>query len=169
MKKIPLTQGKFAIVDDWNYEWLNQWKWCANKYHNTYYAIRAQHNPETNRPTIIYMHREILGLTKGDGIVTDHGNHNGLDNQETNIRRCSNKQNIQNSLLRKDNTSGYKGVSWNRPVKKWGASIRDNGKKINLGYFTRSIDAAKVYDKKAKELFGKYAYTNFGQSRVASA
>jgi len=97
MKQITLTQGQYAIVDDWNYEWLNQWKWCAGWAKNTksYYAMRRAKG-EFDRYYTIRMHREILGLKKGDRRQADHINHNTLDNRESNLRIVNNQQNCFN-------------------------------------------------------------------------
>lgn len=154
MKRIPLTQGKFAIVDDELFEWLNQWKWCAHKNRNTYYAERGGKGH-------IQMHREILGLTYGDGKLSDHINHNGLDNRQSNIRICTNAENLQNQRPQKDKTSKYKGVRWSKVAEKWRAYIKKNKKWSCLGYFANEIDAAKAYNRKAKELFGEFACPNF--------
>lgn len=157
MKEIPLTQGKIAIVDDEDYQGLSQYKWCAAKLHGIFYAVRAVRGENKKH---ILMHREILGLTKGDGKQTDHHNHNSLDNRKCNIRICSNRQNQQNRH-KKRGCSQYKGVSWYKRDKKWFAQIKVNSQKIHLGCFNNQIDAAKAYDKKAKELFGEFACTNF--------
>lgn len=161
MKTIPLTQGKFAIVDDEDYEWLNQWKWCADKIGKTYYAVRTINHKLGKQ--MILMHRQILRLTKGDGKLTDHRNHNGLNNRKCNLRICTHNQNHQNR--RKPRTlNRYKGVSWHKPSKRWCAHIIHNKKYIHLGYFDNEIKAAKTYDKKAKELFGEFACLNFSKS-----
>ncbi len=158
---IQLTQGLFALVDGKNYERLNHYKWCANKQPSSFYAVRGKFNPKTKKVKIIWMHRQILGLNIGDGIMTDHRNHCGLDNRESNIRACTNQQNQGNSKVRKDNSSGYKGVCWFPIRKKWEAAIKDNGKRIYLGNFDTKEEAARVYDKRAREIFGEYAYLNF--------
>lgn len=159
-QQIPLTQGKFAIVDDEDYEWLSRHRWFAVKDKNNYYAVRYSSRKE-KRGDIVWMHREILGLTKDDGRLTDHRNHYGLDNRMVNLRICTNAQNAQNRRPR-NTTSKYKGVSWNNLAKKWQVHIKCNRKSISLGYFNNEIKAAKVYDKKAEDLFGEFAYLNFG-------
>lgn len=136
MKKIKLTQDKYAIVDDWNYEWLNQWKWYALKNRNTCYAVRASY--ANGKQQTISMHRVILGLKPGDGKITDHINRNGLDNRELNLRIVTNQQNHFNQK----NTKGY---SWNKKDKKWEAYIGINGKNIYLGSFDDEKDACKAY------------------------
>lgn len=96
MRKIPLTQGKFALVDDADYEWLSKWKWHAHKDRNgkLWYAERSDRN---RTPRIVKMHREILRTRKS--LVVDHRNCNGLDNRRINIHNCTVKEN--NELCRK--------------------------------------------------------------------
>lgn len=151
---IPLTQGKFAIVDDEDYEWLNQYKWYALKSRNTFYAQRRTGKP---RQTVL-MHRQILGVPSS--LQTDHQNSNGLDNRKRNIRACTHNENQHNQQIQKRNLK-YKGVSWFKPSKKWRARIVHNNQQIYLGLFVNKTKAAKAYDEKARELFGEFAYTNF--------
>ena len=155
-KQIPLTQGQFAIVDDKNFEWLNQWKWYALKSRYTFYAVRnvGKHPKQT----LVLMHRQIMNAHKEQEI--DHHNGNGLDNHRINLRFCASGQNNQNQRKTRG-TSKYKGVSWHKNIKQWRVSIQDDYKTINLGYFDNEEDAARAYDQKAKELFGEFANTNF--------
>ena len=154
MKRIPLTQGQFAVVDDENYEWLNQWKWSATKNGNTFYAARIQTKPKRKR---VYMHREIMKASKGEQI--DHIDKNGLNNHIINLRFCTNAQNHQNSRLR-GGSSYYRGVSKCGNCNKWRADIKHKGKSIWLGNYNTEIEAAKAYNKKASELFGNFARMN---------
>lgn len=152
MKLIALTQGKYAIVDDEDFEWLNQWKWCADNHQFTFYAVR------TSEKTKIYMHSFIIKAK--DGYEIDHRNNNGLDNQRHNLRVCTHIQNCHNGTSHKDSTSNYKGVSWYKNYQNWNAKICHNYKIKNLGYYESEIEAAKAYDEKAKELFGEFAKLN---------
>lgn len=152
-KLIPLTQGKFAIVDAEDFEWLSQWKWYACLKHGNWYAY-TKHSK-------LCMQRLILGLTAGDGKKSDHINHRTLDNRRRNIRICTNTENQQNRNISKNNTSGFKGVYWGKDREKWITRIQFNKKKIWLGYFSNKIEAAKCYDKAAKKLFGEFARCNF--------
>ena len=153
MKRIPLTQGKFAIVDDDMYEYLNQWKWHATSTNGGYYAVRS------TRVSRISMHREILRLRKGDGIHTDHKNRNTLDNRKCNLRACTCHENNCNRVPRTNTSSQFKGVY--RCRNRWEAGIRKYGKRIYLGKFISEIQCAKAYDRAAKELFGEFAWLNF--------
>ena len=155
MKMIPLTQGKVAIVDDCDFDWLSQRKWYAQKIRNSWYACRNEH------PHKILMHREILGLKYGDAIKCDHRNGNGLNNQQYNLRNCTHAENIRNQKLQKRNkSSAYKGVYWNKKYKKWYAQIRVNGCLKRLGQSNDEIEAAKIYNIAAKRYFGEFARLN---------
>ncbi len=154
MKLIPLTQGKFAMVDNEDFDRLNQWKWYAVNFQRYCYAAR-----QSSIKQMLYMHREIMKSSKGQ--QTDHRNHNGLDNQKHNLRICTNQQNLQNQIKQKNRTSKYKGVSWCKDIKKWRSRIKINQKSIELGCFKNEIEAAKIYDQEANKLFKEYALTNF--------
>ncbi len=160
MKQILLSQGKYALVDDKNYDWLNQWKWTLSKGRHTYYAKRNIKLPN-GKYQVILMHREILGLKQGDGKLVDHKDNNGFNNKADNIRICNNTENHQNGKAHKDGTSIYKGVFWDKRTQKWAVCIQINSKPRWLGRHSSEIDAAKIYDKSARELFGKFAKCNF--------
>lgn len=148
VKEIKLSQGKVALVDNEDYEWLNQYKWfCSHKY-------ACRRNKITNLP----MHREIMKTPKG--MYTDHINHNTLDNRKENLRVCTCAENNHNAVAKKHNTSGYKGVYWNKRDKKWYVQIRVSYKRIWLGYFDFIEDAANSYANAAQKYYGKFAYVN---------
>lgn len=156
MKQILLTRGKVALVDDEDFNFLNQWKWFAIKAKRRYYAVRKE-SYFSGKRKIIFMHRVILKTPQG--LETDHKDRNGLNNQRSNIRVCTERQNQGNCGLRKDNVTGYKGVSWweGRVV----VHIKAKGKKLYIGSFPDVISAAHAYDKRAKEIFGEFAGLNF--------
>ena len=159
---IPLTQDKFAIVDAEDYDRLREYKWYAKNGGNTYYAARAERVFKDGKfigVRQILMHRFIMNAPRR--LVVDHINHNGLDNRRENLRLCTRLQNSRNRLPSRGGTSKYKGVTRSKRRKKFMAEIRVNQKKQYLGYFDSEIEAAKAYDKKAKELFGEFAYLNF--------
>jgi len=156
MKIIPLTQSKSALVDDEDYEWLNQWKWYAkHDNHDCYYAARNSHKHT------IRMHRLIMGLKAYNKKLVDHINHDGLDNRRSNLRICTTGQNQFNRIPSKNTASKYKGVVHCTSNANWQAQIGFKGKRIYIGCFKTETKAANAYDKKAKELFGKFAYLNF--------
>jgi hypothetical protein len=161
VRRIPLTQGKFALVDADDYYRLAKFPWQALKGTSTFYAIRGR-----NRKHLM-MHREIMNPPAG--LIVDHIDHNGLNNCKVNLRLCSVAQNVRNSVAQSGSSSKYKGVHWHRGMRKWAVLIHFNDKRYRLGHFTDEIEAAKAYDKKAAELYGEFAYLNFpseAQSRT---
>jgi hypothetical protein len=165
MKKIQLTQGQFALVDDEDYERLSKVRWHAWWTHHTQSFYARRNSPRVNgKRHLILMHREIMG--EPDGVVVDHVNHNTLDNRRENLRACSHSENNHNQRKRCDNSSGFKGVSWNKRQKKWRAYIKINGKQQHLGYYTSEIEAAAAYDAAAAELHGDFALTNFREQQA---
>ena len=155
MKKIELTQGKFALVDDADYKYINQFKWCFKKDRNDKgYAVRKENGKITKMQFLI--------LEKQDGLIIDHINMNGIDNRKENLRLCTKAENCQNRSIRKDSSSGYKGVFRTKNSKKnpWRARVTNNGKRINLGVFPSKKEASMAYNEKAKELFGDFAAIN---------
>jgi hypothetical protein len=158
-RRIPLTQGKFAIVDPEDYDRLAGYKWFAMRSRRGFYAIRMV-TTKNGRRKKIRMHRQILNAP-ADKLV-DHINHNGLDNRRANLRIVTNMQNSWNKRKQKgDYSSRYKGVSWARRIGKWHTEIYCNGSKIFIGYFDDQVAAAKAYDAKAADLYGEYASLNF--------
>jgi hypothetical protein len=140
MKKIPLTQGKFALVDDADFEWLSQWKW----HYEGRYAARRNYigfiNGK-NKGKKVYMHKELL--KPEGGLDVDHINRNKLDNQRENLRVLSRSKNVFNRDKLETNTSGYTGVYWLKLKKRWRASIEVENTKVYLGTFVDKSDAIK--------------------------
>jgi HNH endonuclease len=154
-KEITLSQGKVAYVDDEDFAYLSQFHWFATKGPHTWYARRKK--SINGRQLGILMHREILDAPKG--ILVDHIDHDGLNNQRINLRLCSQAENQHNQRLR-CGTSKYKGV-FQRGRGKWHAQLRVNDLRLHLGDHDTEEDAARAYDAKAKEIFGVFAFLNF--------
>ena len=167
MKTIKLNKGKYAIVDDQDYERLNKHKWSAQKNYSTWYAIRCVRLSKGKWKTI-QMHRVILGLKHTDTRLCDHKNHNGLDNRRDNLRVCTRSQNQHNRLSTKSSSSIYKGIYWVKITNKWRAEITCDGIRRRLGYYQSEIEAAKVYDNAAKTHHGKFALLNFPAKGVGN-
>ncbi len=154
MKEIKLTQGKVALVDDEDYEYLNQWKWCAHHKTTNWYAVK---NSCTINGTygITFMHRLILNADQSKEV--DHIDQDGLNNQKVNLRLCTGRQNKSNRKAY--NNRKYKGTD--RNFNKYIAHINYMGKKIHLGTFKTEEQAALAYDKAAIRYHGEYASLNF--------
>lgn len=151
-KEIPLTQGKVAIVDDADFDWLNQWKW---HYAAAGYAARAT-GGRRNRH-ILYMHRLIVDAPAGSHV--DHRDHNGLNNQRSNLRIATPSQNHYNAR-RNHGSSKYKGVYYSTARKMWVATIHADHRRIHLGTFATELCAALAYNSAAIQYHGEFALLN---------
>ena len=157
-KKIKLTKGKVALVDDSDYEYLSQWKWYCS---SNDYAVRTQHvrlgrNNYTGKR--IYMHREILNSP--DNMFTDHIDMDKLNNQRVNLRIATASQNAGNMKSKPLSSSKYKGVCLDKSKNKWMATICRNGIHTTLGIFHKEEDAALAYNNAAIEFYGEFARLN---------
>jgi hypothetical protein len=159
-RRIPLTEGKFTIVDLQDFYWLNNFEWCAKEdYYGRFYAVRFTNQSE-KKQKITAMHRLICNPPPG--LLVDHRNNNSLDNRRDNLRLATHSQNTCNRRMNKSNASSqFRGVSLFRSRRIWYARIKIHGKSIFLGYFDSEIDAAKAYDNAAKKYHGEFARLNF--------
>jgi hypothetical protein len=159
MKTIPLSQGKVALVDDFDYQYLSKWKWCARKGRYTWYAYAYTGGGKRARAGVA-MHRLILWAKTGQQI--DHIDRDGLNNQRSNLRIATASQNQWNKGVCKKNAHGLKGVFYVPTMKtrRWRASIGYQGAKICLGFFPTPEEAAKAYNTAAREKFGQFASLN---------
>lgn len=157
MKEIPLTQGKVALVDDEDFELVNQFKYFTFDSRGKNYAKTRYKEPNGPWRSFL-MHRLILNPPSGAQV--DHIDGDGLNNQRGNLRLCSVAENSRNRKPMYA-SSRYKGVSWSKEKKKWSAHICVDGLHINLGAYVKEEDAAMVYDQAAHKSFGEFAYLNF--------
>jgi hypothetical protein len=152
---VPLTRGYEAIIDAADVPLVEGRNWWATPYKSNdgrilgFYAIT-----KTKEKKIEWLHRTIMNPKHG--IIIDHINCNGLDNRRCNLREASVKQNAHNARTPVNNTSGYKGVSWNIGSNKWQAHIALNNKKRHLGLFTNVEDAAHAYAVASAQLHGEF-------------
>lgn len=151
-KYIKLTQGKFTLVDNSDFEFLNSFKW---QYRHGYASRCAVIDGDVNWN--IQMHNQIM--LPSDILVVDHINRDPLDNRRMNLRIVSSVSNRYNSR-RKIGSSKYKGVFLVKRNNKWRSQIMKDKKKIHLGYFTTEDQAAIAYNASAKVLFGECAFLN---------
>jgi hypothetical protein len=158
-RRIPLTQGRFAIVDPQDYQRLSKYKWrlCRTKGKSVLYAERSIRLPGGKYSRLL-MHRQLIGTP--EGYIIDHINGCGLDNRRANLRLATVAQNAWNSKKRNPR-SGYKGVWLAKDKGLWRAAIVCHGRRIHLGYFTDKIDAAKAYDDAAIKYYKEFASLNF--------
>lgn len=154
MKTIPLTQGQQALVDDDDYASLSKFQWFAKRDKYTFYAARRSGKHH------VTMHRILMQAEPR--VEIDHKDGDGLNNQRYNLRRATHAQNLRGARgLRATKTSKYRGVCFQKNVRKWRAGISFENKKFYLGFFESEFSAALAYDKKCRELFGLFASPNF--------
>ncbi|KKL67575.1 hypothetical protein LCGC14_2133640 [marine sediment metagenome] len=162
-KTVPI-QG-YTIVDDEDYEWALQYQWHLSQY--GYVARMGGRDVDSNRK-LLFMHRELINVPKG--ILTDHINRDKLDNRKKNLRTCNHAQNAWNAERRKDNKSGYKGVSWNKRTMRWIPQLQVNKRSIYLGVFKKKQIAIEAYKQAVKKYFKEFSpYEKKQQSRIFGA
>ena len=148
-KQIKMSTGKIVLVDDEDFEELNQYKWCCMDG----YAARKSSRKVPGRPVIV-MHRVIMNAPKG--MMVDHINHNKLDNRKENLRICTNSENQRNRGVPRNSTSGYKGV--HRERNGWRAQVHVGNATVYLGIHPTPELASQAYENKCKELFGDFYF-----------
>lgn len=161
MKEILCRSKKygdhFAQVDDADFEILNRFKWYLKVCTKGNIYCRAPIYKNGKRINIL-MHRFLLDCSIGE--IIDHKDGNGMNNQRSNIRRCTHQQNAQNYRTPLTNKSGFKGVSFYKPTGKYVVYVKSNKKNLNVGYFTDLITAAHAYNEAAKKYYGEFANLN---------
>lgn len=157
MRVIILTQGQHTVVDDDVYAWASKYNWYARKSRGTFYAARG---PWVSGKQIhVSLHREIMRAPKW--FLVDRRDGDGLNNVVTNLRLCSNRQNTKNQSKAVNNTSGFKGVTWDNRTGRYQARIMVNWRSISLGNYDMAIEAALAYDRAAPRYHGEFARLNF--------
>lgn len=151
------TKTVYVDDEDFNKVAYRPWNISTDRKRHTCYARgyvkKIKVNGKTRDETLA-MHRFIMNCPKDR--VIDHIDGNGLNNQKSNLRICTQKQNMLNQKLRSKNTSGFKGVHFCNREKKWVAAIAIDKKKKFLGYFKTKEEAHDVWVLKAKEVRGEF-------------
>lgn len=153
--RVPLTQGKFAVIDALDAERVlgfGKWRIIQGRY-----VGRSVKIPGTRKSNTVYLHHFLSGCPED----TDHIDRDTLNNRRKNLRCATRAQNTANSVRRRSNTSGFKGVGWHKRGGRWRAQIRIKGRQIHLGHFSTAEEAARAYDDAARAEWGEFAYLNF--------
>jgi hypothetical protein len=155
---IPLTKGKFALVDETDFAKYGHLTWTVLVTSSTCYAYCRRLECGKNR--CYYLHRVIMDAPSG--VDVDHVNGDGLDCRKSNMRLCSHKENLRNQRKRRGNyTSEYKGVSWDQSRNAWIAQFKADDDVRHIGRFESEDEAARAYDRTAIEHYGEFARLNF--------
>lgn len=142
---MPANNGKHFIIDKEDFDLVHSYNWNIRKDGYVY------------NTKVGYLHRLLMNTPKG--YMTDHIDHNRLNNRKSNLRICLNSNNLMN-MISKTGSSKFKGVCWHKKAKKWVSSIRVNNKHMHLGCFDNEVDAAKAYNEAANKYFKQYAKIN---------
>jgi hypothetical protein len=161
MRELQISKGCTALVDDEDFELVSKWRWS---YCKGYAVRRERYGPrKENRAKWIYLHRFVLGLTDNSGLSTDHINRNRLDCRKENLRLVSHRENCLNTpkkTYKHGASSKYKGVSFNKKLKKWRARVYEHGKEMLVGNFLTEDEAALAYNAMVTKLRGNLATLN---------
>lgn len=153
-REIPLAGGFMVIVDEDDYNLVSQFTWTAKRRPHTTYAKRRIYREDGSETTQM-MHRLIMQPTVGQQV--DHIDGNGLNNTRANLRITDDTGNQRNKRRPRNNTSGYKGVSWHKRQQKWQVQCSE----VYVGSFDCPVEAAKAYDKAALQMHGEFCNLNF--------
>lgn len=157
MKEILLTKGKVALVDDEDFDRVNQFKWAASRGRgDVWYAKRF-----VSQRNYVVTYQRLQNFILPCEILIDHIDCDGLNNQRHNLRPATHAQNNANQRKQLGRSSVFKGVSWNPRNRNWNAHITHERVKIHLGCYESEIAAAHSYDYAAKIYFGEFARLNF--------
>lgn len=142
MCEIPLRSRDgsirtYALVDRADFQRFGHLSWSLQG--------RGRYAGRKDGSQIVLLHREILGLKKGDGREGDHENGDKLDCRRSNLCVVTKAQNMENqTALRQDNRSGYRGVSWHKGTGKWTVQAQVNGQYHYIGLFEDVHEAGQA-------------------------
>ena len=150
MFKFLINNKYEVLIDDEDKDRVMEYNWCLAGHGYVRCTSRKLNN--------IKLHRFIMNPPIG--VEVDHINHDRLDNRKSELRLCTHQQNSFNERLSKNNTSGFKGVSWRKDTNNWVAYIHYNRRKLHLGNFKVKQEAVKARLDKEQELFGEFGGIN---------
>ena len=149
---VTLTRGYEAVIDAADVLLVGGWNWFALVRPHTVYAYRTDCSSLKKRT--VMLHRVIAG--EPEALEVDHIDCDGLNNRRSNLRAATRAQNMHNMRTPKRNTSGFKGVGFDRLSGQWRAYIKINGKQHHLGCFTTPEDAHEAYVTASDRLHGEF-------------
>jgi hypothetical protein len=167
LKTIEMKSGAVVLLDDEDHEVLSAYRWFARPGRHTCYAMRKRR--VGGKDIVVLMHRQIMAAPAG--LVVDHIDGNGLNNQRSNLRLCTSAENIRNQPKRRVTPSRYKGVFVCGTTGRWFVKILAHNRQIFLGRFASEHAAARAYNEAAQQFFGEFANLNVidGEDRFRRA
>ena len=153
VREVPVSGGRTALIDEADYESIQHWKWSSCRKRHTFAVYRAV--LEQGKSRRIYLSRFIMQAPSG--LFVDHENGDGLDNRRDNLRLCTHTENNRHRCRpQSTNTSGHRGVFWERGAKKWRAQLSVNNRNVHLGMFLTVEDAGNAYRQAAVSRYGEF-------------
>src|SRR5262249_10800854 len=144
-QRIPLSQGKFAIVDDKDYPLLSEFKWCYRGERNHKHGYAVRHVKTDGKDRLLYLHRQLMQPEKGKTVI--FLNHDTLDCRRENLRAATTQEARRHQRVKSNSKSGIKGIHYNERARTWTARMYRNGQLITIGTFDRRNDAIAEYEK----------------------
>lgn len=160
---VQLTQGKFACIDIWDAERVGKYNWCASWHENTsdFRAKRRVPTYESESGKVFLQPLHVFILGNKEGFTVDHKEPgNALDCRRANLRHADHSEQQFNQGIKSNNTSGYKGVCWNKAYRKYQVEIRVRGERIHLGYTDTAYEGHLLYCEGAKKHHGEFGRTS---------
>ena len=157
-RRIYVGEGEWTVVDPGDYYRFGNFKWGIDGQETRFYAVRNVKNGDKKAKTV-RLHREIMDAP--EGVIVDHRNRETLDNRKANLRFATQSQNMQNRRKRKNTTSQYVGVCFDKQRGQWEVRIVHRGKRVWIGRFHTEIEAARAHDAAARKHQGEFARLNF--------
>lgn len=159
MKMLPVFKNRNTLVDDDVYPWLAEYKWRATPNGSVYATVSCGGKNHS-----LFIHRLVTNAPNDKQV--DHIDCDTFNNQASNLRLVTASQNVFRKGVRRDNTTGFKGVGWRKREQCWVARIQINGVRKEIGRFNSALEAAKAYNEAAK-CMGEFAYLNPIPSRAS--
>lgn len=159
MVKLNLECGVSVLVDEQDVDLVMSRQWHLNN------KIKSQRESGASYRYLHHskgsLHRVIMSAKRGQ--VVDHINGDVYDNRRSNLRICTNAENVRNAKKRSPSTatSIFKGVGFEKHKNRWRATITVDWKTKHLGYFESELAAAKAYDIASEKYHGEFGRKNF--------